>query len=376
MKHSLRVGRISGIDIFIDSSWVVIFILFTWVLGVSYFPNQFSNWPASQYWVVAVFTSILIFASVLVHELAHSLVAQKQGERVRSITLFILGGVAQISEEPKQPLKELTMALVGPMASLMLGLLFFILSLAFRGVSEPLQSSFEYLALINTILAIFNLLPGFPMDGGRILRAILWKSTGNLRKATRIASQIGQGFAFFLIFIGIFQVINGNISGFWLVFIGWFLHSAAVRGYQQVMFDSVLIGIRAEDLMTRNFESVQSTLPVQELVDEYILKGKGRVFLVSENERLQGIVCLEDVKEAPREKWPEMTVREIMTPRESLKAVSPNANGRSILRSLTSKDIHQIPVMEGEKVMGIICRSDILRFIQVRSELGDSSESK
>jgi len=376
MKHSLRVGRISGIDIFIDSSWVVIFILFTWVLGVSYFPNQFSNWPASQYWVVAVFTSILIFASVLVHELAHSLVAQKQGERVRSITLFILGGVAQISEEPKQPLKELTMALVGPMASLMLGLLFFILSLAFRGVSEPLQSSFEYLALINTILAIFNLLPGFPMDGGRILRAILWKSTGNLRKATRIASQIGQGFAFFLIFIGIFQVINGNISGFWLVFIGWFLHSAAVRGYQQVMFDSVLIGIRAEDLMTRNFESVQSTLPVQELVDEYILKGKGRVFLVSENEMLQGIVCLEDVKEAPREKWPEMTVREIMTPRESLKAVSPNANGRSILRSLTSKDIHQIPVMEGEKVMGIICRSDILRFIQVRSELGDSSESK
>lgn len=376
MKHSLRVGRISGIDIFIDSSWVVIFILFTWVLGVSYFPNQFSNWPASQYWVVAVFTSILIFASVLVHELAHSLVAQKQGERVRSITLFILGGVAQISEEPKQPLKELVMALVGPMASLMLGLLFFILSLVFRGVSEPLQSSFEYLALINTILAIFNLLPGFPMDGGRILRAILWKSTGNLRKATRIASQIGQGFAFFLIFIGIFQVINGNISGFWLVFIGWFLHSAAVRGYQQVMFDSVLIGIRAEDLMTRNFESVQSAMPVKELVDEYILKGKGRVFLVSENERLQGIVCLEDVKEAPREKWSEMTVREIMTPRESLKAVSPNANGRSILRSLTSKDIHQIPVMEGEKVMGIICRSDILRFIQVRSELGDSSESK
>jgi len=376
MKHSLRVGRISGIDIFIDSSWVVIFILFTWVLGASYFPKEFSNWPASQYWGVAVFTSILIFASVLVHELAHSLVAQKQGERVRSITLFILGGVAQISEEPKQPLKELVMALVGPMASLMLALLFFILSLAFRGVSEPLQSSFEYLALINTILAIFNLLPGFPMDGGRILRAILWKSTGNLRKATRIASQIGQGFAFFLIFIGIFQVINGNISGFWLVFIGWFLHSAAVRGYQQVMFDSVLIGIRAEDLMTRNFESVQSTLPVQELVDEYILKGKGRVFLVSENERLQGIVCLEDVKEAPREKWPEMTVREIMTPRESLKAVSPNANGRSILRSLTSKDIHQIPVMEGEKVMGIICRSDILRFIQVRSELGDSSESK
>ncbi|MEA2005035.1 MAG: site-2 protease family protein [Acidobacteriota bacterium] len=376
MKYSLRVGRIFGIDIFIDSSWVVIFILFTWVLGVSYFPNQFSNWPASQYWVVAVFTSILIFASVLVHELAHSLVAQKQGERVRSITLFILGGVAQISEEPKQPLKELVMALVGPMASLMLGLLFFILSLVFRGVSEPLQSSFEYLALINTILAIFNLLPGFPMDGGRILRAILWKSTGNLRKATRIASQIGQGFAFFLIFIGIFQVINGNISGFWLVFIGWFLHSAAVRGYKQVMIDSLLRGIRAEDLMTRNFESVHSTLPVQELADEYILKGKGRVFLVSENERLQGIVCLEDVKEAPREKWPEMTVREIMTPRESLKAVSPNANGRSILRSLTSKDIHQVPVMEGEKVLGIICRSDILRFIQLRSELGDSSESK
>lgn len=370
MRHSWRIGRIFGIDIFLDSSWFLIFILFTWVLAANYFPQKYGDWSRGLYWIIGILSSLLIFASVLIHELAHSVVALKQGEKVRSITLFILGGVAQISEEPKKPLREFTMALVGPVTSFALGLIFFILSVFLKGISAPLTAAASYLALINIVLAIFNLLPGFPMDGGRVLRSVLWKITGNLRKATRIASKTGQGFAFFLIFLGILQVLRGSLSGLWLVFIGWFLHSAAVRGYQQVMVETMLKGIRAEELMTKDFETVEENITIQELVDDHILKKKERVFLVLDKENLIGIVCLDDVKAIPKEKWAAQRVQDIMTPRDKLLFVSPNADGNKVLNSITAKDIHQVPVMEGEKIAGIICRSDILRFIQLRSELG------
>jgi Zn-dependent protease len=370
MKYTWRIGRIFGIDIKIDSSWLVIFILFSWVLAGNYFPRHFPQWSGGLYWAIGLITSLLVFASVLIHELAHSLVALKQGEKVRSITLFILGGVAQINEEPKQPLKEFSMALVGPLSSLAIALIFLVLSLLLKGISAPFQASAFYLAIINIGLAFFNLLPGFPMDGGRILRSIIWKITGNLKKSTRIASQVGQGFAFFLIFIGILNILRANLSGLWLILIGWFLHSAAVRGYSEVMVKSLLEGMKAEDLMTKEFGTVPSDLLIQSLVDDYILKKRERVFLVTDNGDLKGIVCLEDVKATPREKWAKSTVGEIMTPRERLEAVSVDADGSKVLSSLTTKDIHQVPVMKGQKLAGIICRSDILRFIQLRSELG------
>ncbi|MFQ6069612.1 MAG: site-2 protease family protein [Candidatus Aminicenantales bacterium] len=370
MKHSWRIGRILGIDIFIDSSWLVIFVLFTWVLSETYFPQNFSGWQRSVYWLTGLLTSLFVFASVLFHELAHSLVAIQQGEKVRSITLFILGGVAQITEEPKEPLKEFTMALLGPLSSLFLAFVFFIFSLFLRTTSEPLFALTSYLAVINTVLAVFNLLPGFPMDGGRVLRSIIWKLTGDLRRATKIASVTGQVFSFLLIGIGILHILRGNLSGLWLIFIGWFLHSAAVRGYEQVIVESMLKGVRAEDLMTENFKTVPTSLSVKELVENFILRERERVFLVADEERLKGIVCLEDVKKLPQERWATTTVGEIMTPREKLEAVSFDTDGRSILTSLTSKDVNQVPVMEGDRIAGIICRNDILRFIQLRSELG------
>jgi len=370
MKHSWKITKIFGIDIYIDSSWFVIFILFTWVLATSYFPQQYPDWQKLLFWLIGIFTSLSMFASVLIHELAHSIVAKLQGEEVRRITLFILGGVAQISEEPKKPWKELTMALVGPSASMVLALGFFLVSFFLHGVSEPFEASFLYLAIINFVLAVFNLLPGFPMDGGRVLRALIWQATGNLKKATHIASRVGQGVAFFLIFLGILQIFRGNLGGFWLIFVGWFLHSAAVRGYQQVTVDSALKGVQAKELMRADFERIEGSILVQELVDNYILHKRERVFLVEDNQALQGIVCLEDVKATPREKWADMTVSEIMTPKEKLEAVAPDDDGNKILNSLTAKDIHQVPVVEDGKVTGIICRSDILRYIQLRSELG------
>ena len=370
MKHSWKVGKIFGIDIYIDSSWFVIFILFTWVLATSYFPQQYPDWQTLQFWLIGIFTSLSMFASVLIHELAHSLVAKLQGEEVRRITLFILGGVAQITEEPKKPWKELTMALVGPSASMVLAVGFFIVSFFLSFVSEPLKASFLYLALINFVLAVFNLLPGFPMDGGRVFRALIWQATGDLKKATRIASRVGQGVAFLLIFLGIFQILRGDMGGFWLIFVGWFLNNAALRGYQQVTVESTLKGVRAKDLMKEDFERVSGSILVQELVDNYILHKREKVFLVEDSQMLQGIVCLEDVKATPRDKWAELSVSEIMTPKEKLEAVSPDDDADKILNSLTTKDIHQVPVVEGGKVLGIIRHSDILRYIQLRSELG------
>jgi Zn-dependent protease len=382
MKYSWRIGRIFGIDIKIDSSWIVIFVLFSWMLAGSYFPSSHPHWSFALKWAMGFLTSLFVFASVLVHELTHSLVAIKQGEEVRSITLFILGGVAQISEEPNEPLKEFSMAIVGPLSSFFLGVIFLLISLLLPAGAEPFRASASYLAMVNFTLGAFNLLPGFPMDGGRVFRSIVWKVTGDLKKATRIASLAGDGIAYLMILVGVLQFLNipqllgfpqflgGSVGGLWLVLIGWFLHSAATRGYSQVMIKSALEGLKARDLMNTDFETVPAGLPVQTLVDDYILKKKERVFLVTVGQDLKGIVCLEDVKALARGEWPSSPVSDIMTPKDKLQSVSLDADGNQILATLASRDLHQVPVMDGDRVAGVICRSDILKILQVRSDLG------
>jgi predicted transcriptional regulator len=208
------------------------------------------------------------------------------------------------------------------------------------------------------------------MDGGRVLRAIVWKITGDLRKATRFASLAGNAIAFLMIFAGVFTILRGDFGGLWWVLIGWFLHNASRQGYAQVMLKSALEGLKARDIMNTDFETVPAGLPVQTLVDDYILKRKERVFLVSVGGDLRGIVCLEDVKALPREEWPNAPVSQVMTPREKLQSVPLDADGNAILASLATRDVHQVPVMEGDKVVGVICRTDILRVLQLRSELG------
>jgi Zn-dependent protease len=370
MKYSWRIGRIFGIDFYVDSSWFVILILFTWILATSYFPSQLPNWPPLRLWIFGLLTSVIVFASVLAHELAHSLVAIKHGVTVKSITLFILGGVAQISSEPREPLQEFVMAVVGPLTSFILSAFFFLGSLVGLFVSPALVAIMSYLALINLVLGLFNLLPGFPMDGGRVLRALVWKATGDLKKATKIASVSGQVFAFVLMGLGIFQVLMGGLSGLWLVFVGWFLHSAAVRSYQQVRVETRLKGVSAGELMNENFKTIPSDLTVAQLVDDYIFKRKERVFVVTDEGQLQGIVCLEDVKATPRSEWPRTTAGNIMTPRVELKSVTPETSGEDVLKSLAEKDVHQVPVMIGDRVAGLIRRSDVLRYIKLRDDLG------
>ena len=371
MRTSWSVGHLFGIDIRIDSSWVIIFAFVTWMLAGYYFPSQYANWPLWQYLLIGAMTSLLFFASVLIHELAHSLVALKQGEEVRSITLFILGGVAEIKDEPRKPSREFYMALVGPLSSLGIALVFLALWYWLRTISQPLAALCRYLALINLILGIFNLIPGFPMDGGRILRAVVWKITGNLRRATRVASVTGQAVAFLMIVFGMWQILRGFFfNGMWIALIGWFIHSAATRGYQQVLMKDMLKDLRAKDLMNRDFETVSTNLSVQELVEDYVLKKKERAFLVSDAGDLQGIVCLEDIKTVAPERRASTRVKDIMTPREKLDTVSPDDNGNEVLSKLSSRNVRQIPVMEEGEVQGILCRGDVLRFLHLRSELG------
>ncbi|UCD71608.1 MAG: site-2 protease family protein [Syntrophobacterales bacterium] len=371
MRTSWRIGSLFGIEIRIDSSWIIIFTFVTWALSSVYFPNRFPGWPQWQYWIIGVVTSLLFFASVLGHELTHSLVAMRQGEEVRSITLFILGGVAELKGEPESPFKEFSMAFVGPLSSMIIALFFWALSLIFRDLNQPLWALTRYLGLINLIIGIFNLIPGFPMDGGRVLRAIIWKVTGNLRRSTRIASVAGQTIAFLFIMFGIFLIFSRAIfNGLWMVFIGWFIHSAAARGYKQVVMKDMLKDIRARDLMNREFETVSRDLPLQELIDEHILKRRQRAFLVFDRNQLDGIICLDDVKAVPRGKWTTTRVGEIMTPKEKLETVFPEDDGTSVLAKLTGKNVNQVPVVRGEKVEGILCRSDVLELLQLRAELG------
>jgi Zn-dependent protease/predicted transcriptional regulator len=384
MKSSWRIGRIFGIDIKIDSSWIFIFVLVTWSLAGGYFPGGHPKWPFALNWGLGVLTSLLFFASVLAHELTHSLVAKKQGEEVTSITLFILGGVAQIKEEPDQPLKEFAMAVVGPLSSFLLAIFFAAVSLLAAPVSEPVKACAAYLAFVNLVLGAFNLLPGFPMDGGRVFRSIVWKITGDIKRATRAAAMVGEGIAYLMILTGVLKFLNidifqllglptflgGSASGLWLVLIGWFVHNASRQGYAQVMIKSALEGLKARDLMNTEFETIPAGLPVQVLVDDYILKKKERVFLVTVGGDLKGIVCLEDVRALPRSEWPQSPVSQIMTPKDKLLSVPLDADGSQVLAGLAERDVHQIPVMDGDRVAGVICRSDILRVLQLKSDLG------
>jgi Zn-dependent protease len=371
MRGTWRIAKIFGIDVNIDSSWLIVFVLITWTLAGSYFPDRYPDWDSWLYWTVGVATSVLFFASVLVHELAHSLVAIRQGEKVRSITLFIFGGVAEITKEPDRAFKEFFMALVGPLSSLAIALVFGILWLAVRGFSEPVGALAFYVASSNAGLAFFNLIPGFPLDGGRVLRALIWGISGNLRTATLVASWFGQGIALLFMVGGVWQVFNrAFINGLWMIFIGWFLRNASVSGYRQVVIRDMLRDVRAGDLMTRDFETISPALTIQQIVDDYVLRRRDHAYPVADGDHLQGIICLHDVKAVPRQRWTSTLVREVMTPWEKLATVSVEDDGNTVLTSMNTHNVGQLPVVEGDRVIGMLRRGDVIRFMQLRGDLG------
>ncbi|MCI2426524.1 site-2 protease family protein [Candidatus Acetothermia bacterium] len=307
---------------------------------------------------------------MLAHELAHSLVAQAAGIPMHSITLFIFGGVAQMTEEPGRPGVEFRMALAGPATSLALGVVFGTIWIATTGVSEQVAAIALWLGRINIILAVFNLIPGFPLDGGRVLRSIIWWRTGNLRGATRTASAVGRGVGYIFIFGGIWMVFQGDWGGLWMALIGWFIQNAAAGSYQQVVLQDMLKGHRVSEVMMRDCHAISPQLTLEKLVDDYILGSGRRCFPVVEDNRVLGLMTIHNVKQVPRELWSTRTLEKEMTPMNKLKWVGPGEDLASVLQLMTAEDVNQLPVVDEGKIVGMIARENLLAFIQTRAELG------
>ncbi len=372
MNHGLYLGKIWGIPIRLHLSWFVIFGLVTWSLASGYFPQQYATLSTRTLWILGAITSLLFAASVLLHELGHSYFALKSGVPVSGVTLFIFGGVAQISREPKNPRDEFKIAIAGPMTSFLLAGVFGAIWLLDRGVTY-LAAPSEWLARINLMLAVFNLIPGYPLDGGRVLRAVVWGTTKSLPKATTVAAWVGQLVAFIFIGIGVFTIFNGNLfNGLWLAFIGWFLQNAAASSLSQATLQRSLKGIRVSQVMNSQYLAIPSNLTLKELVEEQMLKGGQRIFLVADScpDELCGMITIKDLKEVPREAWQRTTVREAMVPRERLVSVRPQAELLDALHIMDDHNVAQLPVMEGEAVRGVLSREQILHYIRLKSEIG------
>jgi Zn-dependent protease len=370
LKTGIPLGRFFNIPVRLHWSWFFVFVLVTWVLANNYFKDIY-NWNTATNWAVGAVTSILFFASVLVHELAHSRVAQAAGMQVHSITLFIFGGVSQLAQEPERPGVEFRMALAGPVTSLALGGIFWGIFFVTRDISEPLAGLSFWLGWINIALAAFNMIPGFPLDGGRVLRSILWWRSNNLRNATHTASTIGRGVGYLFILGGIFMIITPYwINGLWLAFIGWILANAAAGSYRQVAIKDMLQGHTVSEVMTRDCPVIPPKLTVEQLVNDYILGSGLRCFPVVEDGLALGLVTMHNVKAVPPEVRPTKTVRETMIPLDKLKWVRPNEDLSNTMQLLTEEDVNQVPVMENNTIVGLVTRDNLLSFIRTRGELG------
>ncbi len=368
-KNTIPIGRIIGIPIGLDPSWFLIFILITWMLASSYFPNEFSHWPKYQYWIIGAATAILFFASVVFHELGHSIVALRYKIPVKSITLFIFGGIAQIGSEPPSAIAEFFIAIAGPVASFILA--------AFFGLLQTVSSSFaplfamtKYLAFINGSLAVFNLIPGFPLDGGRVFRAVIWGFTHNLRRATEVAAAIGRAVAFLFILFGVWQILQGNwTNGLWIAFIGWFLENAAVSQVQQQRLRDLLSGHTAAQAMSQSCVTAPEDLTLQELVDRHILGAGQRCLLLTSGGEVSGLLTLHHLRQAPRDQWGVITAGKVMTPLAQVKQISPETGLETALEAMGADGVNQLPVVRNGHVEGMLSREDILNYLRILQTL-------
>ena len=389
IRGGIPIGKAFGIQLRLHYSWFLIFALVTGLLAGVYFPSTYPNWSLALKIGAGLVTSVLFFASVLVHELCHSIVALREGMRIQSITLFFLGGVSQMTGEPRTAGDEFRMAGAGPASSLVLGGLFIGIFFALGGnsTSTPLPFQFGaavafYLGYINVLLGIFNLIPGFPLDGGRVLRSIIWAITKKLQVATRIASGIGRAIGWIFILGGVFFIFGGGfyvmgsffggfVNGIWFVLIGWFLESAAAGSYRQLLMEDMLKGHIASEIMTSDCTIVQPDMTVEALVNENIMTSGRRCFPVASSMtgQAEGLMTLNNVKEIPRNAWHTTQIRQAMIPMEKVRAVSPNDDLNKVLQIMTEFDINQVPVVWENKIIGIIGRDNLITFINTRAEL-------
>jgi Zn-dependent protease len=394
MRHGIRIGRISGISIYLDWSWILIFLLVTFGLAGGVLFAWHPDWSPQLILAVAVAASLLLFASILLHELAHALVARARSLPVRKITLFLFGGVSNIEREPDSPKTEFLMALIGPVVSLAIGVVFLLVGGLIAGATggttaspvetisrlSPLSTLLLWFGPINIFIGLFNLIPAFPLDGGRILRAALWAMTKNFRKATRWATGMGQlmGWLFIIAGLGlafgsiVMLFAPGVINGVWSAFIGWFLIDAASQSYQQTVIQDLLDDVPVTLLMRNDAPVAPPDLPVSALIYDFIIKTGESAFPVVEGDRIVGMVSLADARKVPREAWDTTPVSQIMTRAEQLTAVTPQENASDALDRLERRNVRQAPVIQDGRLIGLLRRRDIMKWLHTHSGFATS----
>ncbi len=359
----IPIGRILGLDIRIDVSWLLIFALVTMSMA-GYFAQGYPERRTGVVWTAALATTLIFFVCLLLHEISHSVVAKTKGIEVSGITLFMFGGVSQIRQEPKRPSDEFTIAVVGPVTSAVIGMLFLALRQVFS-VDSIAHDASGWLGRINLGLAIFNLVPGFPLDGGRMLRAAIWGATKDLRRATRIASFMGSLFAFALVGLGILDVLffGRFVEGLWFGLIGWFLLVAARQSAGQMELKETLRQLRVEQAMRSSCATVSPELPLDRFVDEFVFRGGGKCFFVTDEERLDGLVTIDDVRRIDRQRWPATRVGDVMVPLREIKSVRPSDSLLVAFERMNDHSLNQLPVVDGTRVAGVITRNDVFRLV-------------
>ena len=374
MRAQIKLGSISGVKIGLHYSWLIIALLITLSLA-GHFRVHNPQWGESVIWATAVTTALLFFTAIVVHELSHAAVAKAHGLPVRSITLFALGGVAEIEKEAADAKTEFWMGIIGPITSAAIGVICLGVVFAFGWTPSvlsrnPLLTMLMWLGYINMMLALFNMVPGFPLDGGRVLRAIVWWITGDAKRATRIAATVGQFVAFGLIILGVFRFFAGaGIGGLWIAFIGWFLLDASRGSYAQVAITEALGRVRVADVMSRDCAIVDGRSNLQTFVDEYLLRTGRQCFMVTENGRVAGLITAREVSKVERARWPYTTVYDVMQPLGQVRTVTPETLVSEALEVMAREDLSQLPVVIDGDLAGLISRGHILRLIQTRAEL-------
>jgi Zn-dependent protease len=367
-RTGLPLGRIFWIPLYLHVSWFIIFLLITLSLATQ-FKSMHPTWTPEQHWALGIVTSILFFASVVFHELSHSVVAKLYKIPVQSITLFVFGGLSRIARDPSNAKQEFNVAIAGPLSSVFLAGCFWV-AWHYSTGNEMVHAAAYWLWQINLMLAVFNLVPGFPLDGGRVLRGIAWGVTGDFTRATRIAANAGKFFAYLMIFIGIWLALNGKwVNGLWLAFIGWFLLSAAQESYANVAIRNMLVGVRAEDIMTRDVATAPREMSVQEYIHEVLRTGH-RCHVAVAGETPVGLITLAAARAVPRSEWDNTSIQAIMLPIEKIHAASPDEPALKILQRMQTQDINQMPVVSENHIVGMISRDSILRLLQTRLQLG------
>ncbi len=368
MDH-VRIARVLGIPIHLHFSWLIIFGVIVWTLSTGYFPAQSPDLPVASYWAKGLVASLLFFVSIVVHELGHAVVALRHGLRTRSITLFIFGGVAQLEKDPRDGRSEFWMAAAGPLVSLALSGLFYASArLPFLGPSAAAVAS--YLGLINLILALFNLVPAFPMDGGRLLRGALWESLGKAR-ATRIASGAGTFFAFFLMFAGVVSLLRGDsLGGVWYILIGWFIKDASLASYQQVRLDEALRGVTVRDAMLEGVATLPGSGSVAEAAREYFMRSGYGSYPVTRGEAVVGLLCLKDVLKLSAEEREATSVQGAMRPLTPAMVVEPETPLPLAIARMAQAGTARLLVMQADRLVGLLTMSNVIRRLKVREDLG------